>query len=404
MSSGNFFSTDIGRVASHYYIHHESMARYNKELTPFLNDEKLLHVLSSSKEFEQIKLRDEELTELRSLAEKYCPIKIKGGLEHVAGKVNVLLQAYISNGYIANSTLTSDSYYVTRSIGRITRALFELMLKRGRTYLALRMLALCKMFELRCWDFQHPLRQFPRKIRMPIVQKLEARSLTVEKLLEMEPSDIGAMVRQQKIGGEVQACCRQIPFLELSATVQPLTRSVLKVQLEIYPSFQWSDKLHGTMQPFWIWIEDGESEHIYHSEYFMLHKSKKHARTNSCSGSSSLHANSESKGYSNNKQDTKDGEDGDDEVHRMTFMVPIFEPIPAQYYVRAESDRWLGSESSCAVSFEHLILPAMHTPHTKLLNLVPLPITVLHNPKAERMYSYSHFNPIQTQVRVSYPF
>jgi replicative superfamily II helicase len=29
VSSGNFFSTDVGRVASHYYIHHESVEKYN---------------------------------------------------------------------------------------------------------------------------------------------------------------------------------------------------------------------------------------------------------------------------------------------------------------------------------------------------------------------------------------
>lgn len=46
------------------------------------------------------------------------------------------------------------------------------------------------------------------------------------------------------------------------------------------------------------------------------------------------------------------------------FTIPIFEPLPTQYYVRALSDRWIGSSSTCAISFQHLILPEKHPPHT----------------------------------------
>ncbi len=38
-------------------------------------------------------------------------------------------------------------------------------------------------------------------------------------------------------------------------------------------SFRWNDKVHGNAaEPFWIWVEDPESNHIYHSEYFVIHK------------------------------------------------------------------------------------------------------------------------------------
>jgi len=48
----------------------------------------------------------------------------------------------------------------------------------------------------------------------------------------------------------------------------------------------------------------------------------------------------------------------------LVFTIPIFEPLPTQYYVKAISDRWLGCESMCAISFQHLILPERHPPHT----------------------------------------
>ena len=36
--------------------------------------------------------------------------------------------------------------------------------------------------------------------------------------------------------------------------------------------------MHGNAaEPFWIWVEDPDSNTMYHSEYFMMHK--KHVNT-----------------------------------------------------------------------------------------------------------------------------
>ena len=66
--------------------------------------------------------------------------------------------------------------------------------------------------------------------------------------------------------------------------------------------------------------------------------------------------------------------------------------------VRVVSDRWLQAESVVAISFKHLILPELHPPHTKLLNLHPLPLSALNNIGYEQLYKYPYFNPVQTQV------
>ena len=62
------------------------------------------------------------------------------------------------------------------------------------------------------------------------------------------------------------------------------------------------------------------------------------------------------------------------------------------------SDRWLGAETVEPISFKHLILPELHTPHTNLLNLRPLPTSALKDPKLEALYRFSYFNPVQTQI------
>ena len=65
------------------------------------------------------------------------------------------------------------------------------------------------------------------------------------------------------------------------------------------------------------------------------------------------------------------------QTQEVVFTIPIFEPLPSQYYIRAISDRWIGSETYCPISFQHLILPERHPPHTDLLDLQPLPVNNL---------------------------
>ncbi len=89
-----------------------------------------------------------------------------------------------------------------------------------------------------------------------------------------------------------------------------------------------------------------------------------------------------------------------EDEHNVTLTVPMFEPVPPNYYVSVVSERWLHSETRLPISFKHLILPAKFPPPTPLLNLQALPLTALHNPEFERIYSSSiqSFNKIQTQV------
>ena len=83
----------------------------------------------------------------------------------------------------------------------------------------------------------------------------------------------GHMLNHPKIGSKVRQYAFQFPQLKLAANIQPITRNVLRVQLQIVPDFKWNDRMHGTTsEPWWIWVEDPETNNIYHSEYFLLSK------------------------------------------------------------------------------------------------------------------------------------
>ena len=85
-------------------------------------------------------------------------------------------------------------------------------------------------------------------------------------------------------------------------------------------------------------------------------------------------------------------------MQSLSFTIPIFEPLPPQYYIRAISDHWLGAECVVPVTFQHLILPQLHPPHTDLLDLQPLPKEAMQNQQLQDLYRFTHFNPVQTQI------
>ncbi|KAH9778123.1 DExH-box ATP-dependent RNA helicase DExH14 [Citrus sinensis] len=309
--SGNFYCTELGRIASHFYIQYSSVETYNEMLRRHMNDSEVIEMVSHSSEFENIVVRDEEQNELETLL-------------------------YISRGWIDTFSLVSDAAYISASLARIMRALFETCLRRGWCEMSLFMLEYCKAVDRQIWPHQHPLRQFDKELPAEILRKLEERGADLDRLQEMEEKDIGALIRYTPGG---------------------------RIGLAITPEFTWKDRFHGAAQRWWIIVQDSESDHIYHSELFTL--TKRMARG---------------------------------ETQKLSFTVPIFEPHPPQYYIRAVSDSWLHAEAFYCISFHNLALPQARTSHTELLDLKPLPVTALGNNIYEALYNFSHFNPIQTQI------
>ncbi|XP_022736597.1 DExH-box ATP-dependent RNA helicase DExH14 isoform X2 [Durio zibethinus] len=293
--SGNFYCTELGRIASHFYIQYSSVETYNEMLRPHMNDSEVIEMVAHSSEFENIVVREEEQNELEMLARTSCPLEVKGGPSNKHGKISILIQLYISRGSIDTFSLVSDAAYISASLARIIRALFEICLRKGWCEMSLFMLEYCKAVDRQIWPHQHPLRQFDKDLSPEILRKLEERGADLDRLQEMEEKDIGALIRYAPGGRLVKQYLGYFPWIQLSANVSPITRTVLKVDLLISPDFIWKDRFHGAGQHWWILVE---------------------ARTT----------------------------------------------------------------------------------HTELLDLKPLPVTSLGNSTYESLYSFSHFNPIQTQI------
>lgn len=109
--SGYFQVTDLGRIASYYYITHGSISTYNQYLKPTMGDIELCRLFSLSEEFKYVGVRQDEKIELAKLLDR-VPIPVKESLEEPSAKINVLLQAYISRLKLEGLSLTSDMVFI----------------------------------------------------------------------------------------------------------------------------------------------------------------------------------------------------------------------------------------------------------------------------------------------------
>ncbi|KAL8813589.1 MAG: hypothetical protein Q9200_000131 [Gallowayella weberi] len=362
--TGKLQHTELGRIASHYYITHSSMLTYNHHIQPMITPIELFRVFALSDEFKYIPVRQDEKLELAKLLGR-VPIPVKESIEEPQAKINVLLQAFISRLKLEGLALMADLVYVTQSAGRILRAIFEICLKKGWCSVAKTALDLCKMAEKRMWPTMTPLRQFPACPR-DVITRAEKIDVPWSSYFDLDPPRMGELLGMPKAGKTICSLVQKFPRLEVQAQVQPVTRSMLKIELTVTPNFEWDETVHGNAENFWILVEDCDGEDILFHDQFLLKKDYAQSETNE---------------------------------HIVEFTVPITEPMPPNYFITVLSDRWLQSETKLAVSFERLVLPEKFPAHTPLLDLQPLPVAALKRQDFQGLYKgLDRFNKVQTQV------
>jgi activating signal cointegrator complex subunit 3 len=386
--SGNLSVADRGRVAAHFYIQSESIATFNEMLamTDYYTDADLCRVICNATEFRNLKIRQEEMSELEELVKTACPLPLKGAgmddrgrglITDASDKAFVLLQAYISRAKIKSFTLITDMNYIASNASRVARAVFEICLKQNSAGPALKLLRIAKSADTRIWWFQTPMRIFEDEFSESVYSSIETKSggkgydslYSALSLLDMQPKEVEIYCRWNKSnkggrGGEkIQRFVRTLPNLHIECDVQPVTSSVMRFHILVTPNFEWNGRWHGGAQSFWLWVEDGENNRIYHDESILFAK-----RTFP-------------------------------DAITLDLSIPAFEPMPSQYFIRAISDSWVGSEMLLPVSLDHVQMVKDKTPITPVYDLSPVPVTSLAECKYEQLYrNFKCFNSIQSQL------
>jgi activating signal cointegrator complex subunit 3 len=275
--SGNLSATARGRVAAGFYVNAESVAIFNEGLDRNVSptDSDLARLICSADEFKNMKMRQEELSELDTLAKTTCPLDMSQPFADGANqslvndevdKCFVLMQAFISRHRIKGFTLIADMNYLASNSARVARAIFEMCIREGQAGSALKLLRIAKSVDNQIWWFQTPLRHFEGELKNEVFLALENQNSggydSLEwtlSLLDMHPNEVGQLSKWYKGGAKIQHFVKMIPKLDIHCMVQPVTGSVLRFHIDLQPAFEWSQRWHGGAQSFWLWVEDGEN-------------------------------------------------------------------------------------------------------------------------------------------------
>ena len=363
-SSGVVVPTELGRIASYFYIKYETMNIYNQELSGNVSIIDIFKIFTLSDEFKYFSIRPEEAKEIHELYAR-VPIPIKSEIDESSTKVNLLLQAFISNIKLEGFALHADMVFIQQSAGRLIRAMFELCLKKKWSRPTKLLLTLSKCIDRKMWITNSPLRQF-KKCPTEVIRKAESSNLQWNEYLTLQsPSQAGYAIRLEKYGKLIFDLIQRFPKLKMNCVTQPITPSLLTFQLEITPTWIWDDTLHGSTESFLILVEDLTGNEILYSDNILI------------------------------RPDVLNKEIVLDFSIQLTSAQQ--KNIPPNIFVSIISEKWLQCYEEMAVRLDSVILPKKFPAPTKLDN-IQLVDTAPLNETFGDIFHFDKFNLIQSNV------
>ncbi len=406
-TTGRVHSTELGRIASNYYMSYKTITEFNEKLREDMFDEELLNVFSLSNEFSNMKLYDEEKPELIALAKKFNflsgNLTSKKSIEDIPKPI-ILLYAYLNGGYeFKNSSLFMDTMYLIDNSPRIFRAIAEIAIHKRLIRTSFLALNYLKLIEHRIAPGHTPLWQFTYEsvnnkmmnknkkynkhsgqgyLNSDICRRLDARGYTeISQLfsdhIKTIAYDLSFRVDQLN---EIKDFIKHIPRFNIVVEAKPLTRTILNITLTLEPKFRWSKKWNGLSENFWV-IVDNKKE-IIHTELFNFTPKK-------------LDEERDKKFVPKLKEVV------------LSFAVPFdiekgktHARLDAIYTISVISDKWVNCSQSTMIELSEIEIPQDEDVKNELLDLFPLPLSALKNKDYESVFNkeFQYFNPIQTQI------
>ena len=259
-----------------------------ENLKPNIRDQIFLLHLANANEFKQLEARREEYEELQFLLTDIRYVEVdKASYNESYTKVLVLLEVYLRQKQLKTFSLISDMAYIVQNSARLLRAMFEIAMNKNYARLAKTALLWCHILEKRLRPDAHILAQFGMDshvgkltnpngkvvkygyLKQEILYRINTADLSLEQLQDGQLDEVIRYYTPYEVD-ELKKFVSYVPRLEMELSCQPITRSILKVQLIVRANFEWNDRWNGKNEPFWV-IVDNEEE-ILHSEFFLLNK------------------------------------------------------------------------------------------------------------------------------------
>ncbi|GIQ80202.1 hypothetical protein KIPB_000961 [Kipferlia bialata] len=425
-------TTELGRVASQYYVDPESVARFASAFSEchsndgVLSYKKLLALLATSKEFESLRVRREEQGEIDSLSgcvdrvketfeggsdggggrgrksgkgkgkqllkqlsgrpgkgkhkgnRELCPYDLDGGIEEYSHehKVFVLVQVHISGGDPTTGSLISDTNYIMQNAPRILRAMFEIALSIQLPHTAVRLLELATAVEHKTWHFMSPLWHVVGTNRLTgdVVRRLEQHSAVSHMRLD-NVENILALDNQE---------IRTITGLkDVGPLVKRAAMRIPRLELiaEARPVSCRILKLDVVLRCTFEWEKrlHGSSVGFWVMVYDPINSVLHHSERVMFD-----------KAMANSNVTLPLAVRLDPDVYDGEY--------PRTLYVWSIPDNWAGKGTlqSIEVNLTGLIVPEESGEYTNVPLFSPLSKRAMHWPEAESLFGFDYFNPLQT--------
>lgn len=395
--------TELGRIASFYYLYPETAKRYSS--IPFQRCQWsqgliLEHWAKALELIPFARAREEERGEIGLIGNAVpIPLATASGQEL---KAAFLLQAIISRIHLENVTLAMDASQLASIAPRLLRALFEIsLLDKKAAGAAVLLLGLARAIERRCWSSSSPLLQILLEQQKEneilaseiTIARIERREMSLSALRLLTPNELvslvgvsshsssqngassaaygeneqsgqnlsnGQDVTNKQLeelqpplihhsqtpsvrGRRLAAALAALPRLQISAAALPLTYDLLQLTMAFKP-----DWIDGTSARFWLFVSDLDCSSLLHSEllYFPTGSDEPLSSPSNGGGANTL---------------------------TRTIHIPISSPMPPGILIQVLSDKYHHGDTTVPVSFRSLILPSdEHIPFGRILELAPV--------------------------------
>ena len=405
-TTGRVHSTELGRIASNYYMSYVTINEFYENLREDMFDEDLLILFSKSREFSNMKLYPEEKPELESLARKFkllSNLNPNKTIDEIPKPI-ILLYTYLNGNYeFRNSSLFMDTMYLVDNSPRVFRAIAEICIHKRFVRTSFLALNYLKLIEHRIAPGHTPLYQFTYDsvnnkmmyknkkydrpsgqgyIRSDICQKIDFKGYTeISDIMTTDPKTV-AFDLNIKLDtlNEIKDLIKHIPRFNITVEAKPLTRTILNITLTLEPKFKWSKKWNGLSENFWI-IVDNKKEIIHHETFNFTPKKIDEEKN---------------KKYTPKLKEVV-----------ISFAVPfdiergeVRAKLNKVYTITVISDKWVNCSQNTSIELSEIDVPQDEDIKTELLDLYPLPLSALKNKDYESVFnrSFQYFNPIQTQI------
>lgn len=417
--------TELGRIASHYYVSCQTMEKLCNYLAVYEEDDQkklweisennLLGIIAQANEFEQISAKPDEEEELGKLKKQFSHIEVdmefkslhkstktsaqeKGGSTFDSlEKVILLMWGYFNGVRYDNYSLTADTMYIVQNGSRIIRCLLDIAIMQNAASLAETILVVTRNLENCVGPDQTPLRMFclDNYERSAVAMKAQNHEVSRMNYLQgatclkletfgqgmMNVYDVGSMrdnfapvfdlhlpEAQTKL---LRMAVNAFPLLDIEYEVKPIAQSILEVTVYIKPMLRHNRPWHFGREVVWVLAVDGR-ELLHHSQV-LINPAESDLRTLE--------------------------EVGREHSIRHSFFLP-YKDGRDSYLVKFLSDRFIECDFNIEIDLKSLQLSFGKMEFTDLLDLEPLRPSALQEPRFEVLFDpfVRFFNPVQTQL------